>query len=320
MRAATRGAAARVARGLGALTLGLAGLMVAAPAYAAGQVTVSGTPDPSAPTQIVVKGSGYQVVQGGFGGVYVLFGTVSGAWQPSKGGKSGSNYKYVPDSATKDNAGYQAFVAFPGSSTASESEATLSADGSFTVTLTVPGAVITTNGGQVDCTKVQCGVFTIGAHGVVNANNEAFTPVTFKSAGSSGSSGASTPAGQSGSSSSTSSQPSSKSTAKAGSSSGTGSTGTSGSTVPGTTAGSSPSTPPDAGGTGVTALDGVPPAGAATDATTVLGESVEAASASTSGASSGGNGPLLAAAGAAVVLLAGGGGTLWWRLRRKATS
>ncbi|MDN5745914.1 MAG: hypothetical protein L0H31_12415, partial [Nocardioidaceae bacterium] len=33
----------------------------------------------------------------------------------------------------------------------------------------------------VDCTKVTCGVITIGAHGVKNAANESFTPVRFTS-------------------------------------------------------------------------------------------------------------------------------------------
>ena len=37
----------------------------------------------------------------------------------------------------------------------------------------------------VDCRKVTCGVITVGAHGVANANNETFTPVTVGSLGTS---------------------------------------------------------------------------------------------------------------------------------------
>ena len=36
---------------------------------------------------------------------------------------------------------------------------------------------------QVDCSEVQCGIITIGAHGVDNANNESFTPFDFAASG-----------------------------------------------------------------------------------------------------------------------------------------
>ncbi|WP_162624810.1 hypothetical protein [Streptomyces cadmiisoli] len=167
------------------LTLALA-VVTAPAASAAGRVTMTpGTADPQYATKIRLHGSGFQSVKNGFGGVYVLFGTVSGDWRPSQGGKSGEDYVYVQDSETKDNRGYQRFVAFPGDPTAyAANGGTLKADGTWDATLVIPGAVFPAKGRdgsirQIDCRKVQCGVITIGAHGVSNAGNESFTPVDF---------------------------------------------------------------------------------------------------------------------------------------------
>ena len=41
--------------------------------------------DPTYATSLTVRGSGFQSVQNGHGGVYVFFGTVSGGWRPSAG-------------------------------------------------------------------------------------------------------------------------------------------------------------------------------------------------------------------------------------------
>lgn len=159
------------------------------PAAAEARVTVANefgeaTADTTYSTTLTVSGSGFQAVQGAMGGVYVFFGTVDGGWRPSKGGRSGVDFRYVPDSETQDNQGFQRFVAFPGSSTQAEAHTTMGADGSWTVTMTVPGPTFQTTGRSggvetVDCRKVTCGVITVGAHGVVNGNNETFTPVTF---------------------------------------------------------------------------------------------------------------------------------------------
>ncbi|WP_166133615.1 hypothetical protein [Nocardioides ochotonae] len=160
----------------------------APPAHAAGRVTVvndrgSAAIDDSYSTTLTVSGSGFQSVKGGHGGVYVWFGTVSGAWQPSKGGVSGEDYVYVPDSESKNNAGHQRYVAFPGSDTAASANGgSMSESGSWRVQLVVPGPVFQAVGRNgsvrtVDCREVTCGVITIGAHGVKNANNETFTPL-----------------------------------------------------------------------------------------------------------------------------------------------
>lgn len=162
--------------------------LFASPAHAAGSVTVDAAGqgaviDSTYSTELRVRGSGFQSVKGGHGGLYVWFGTVNGKWQPSKGGQSGVNYVYVPDKETKDNAGFQRYVAFPGSSTASAANGgVISAKGEWDVRLMVPGPefeAVGRNGEltRVDCRKVTCGVITIGAHGVKNANNETFTPV-----------------------------------------------------------------------------------------------------------------------------------------------
>ena len=74
--------------------------------------------DPTYATTLTVSGSGFQSVKGGHGGIYVFFGTVKPGWQPSKGGATGEDYFYVPDSEAKDNQGFQRYVAFPGSDTA----------------------------------------------------------------------------------------------------------------------------------------------------------------------------------------------------------
>ncbi|NLF04027.1 MAG: hypothetical protein GX593_03305 [Actinomycetales bacterium] len=160
-----------------------------APAHAAARVTIANElgdakADTTYSTEITVSGSGFQSVQGAFGGVYLFFGTVGDGWRPSKGGTSGKDFRYVPDTETQDNAGFQRFVAFPGSSTQSEAHTTMTADGAWTVTMTVPGPTFQTvgrSGGTetIDCRTVTCGVITVGAHGVTNANNETFTPVAF---------------------------------------------------------------------------------------------------------------------------------------------
>jgi hypothetical protein len=160
----------------------------AAPSYAAASVGIDNGGNgavisDSYSSTLSVSGRGFQSIQGGHGGIYVWFGTVNGTWRPSKGGTSGVNYKYVPDKESKGNKGFQRFVAFPGSDTASSANGgTISADGSWRVNLVVPGPsfqAVGRNGSveTVDCRKMTCGVITVGAHGVKNANNETFTPV-----------------------------------------------------------------------------------------------------------------------------------------------
>lgn len=165
-----------------------------APAQGAPRLSVSSelggvTAATAGPTRFDLQGSGFQVIDGGFGGVYIAFGWVNErTWRPSQGGKTGSDYRYVPDSETRGNQGYLGFIAFPGSSTEGEAHGTFSSSGSFSLSLNVPGARFTSqdrNGHSVtvDCTQVTCGFLTFGAHGVKNANNETFVPVNFQAGG-----------------------------------------------------------------------------------------------------------------------------------------
>src|SRR5690606_5764744 len=183
-----------IRRVLAVSALVLAGTFgTSAPALAAASVTVSG-PDgaaavPTAGGTVTVTGRGFTSVKAGFGGIYVAFGWVDdaagGSWRPSRGGITGQDYRYIPDSESRDNAGRLRYVAFPGSSTAAEANGgSLTEDGRFRVRLSIPGprfSATDRNGRtvEVDCTTVQCGVLTLGAHGVANADNETFTPVRF---------------------------------------------------------------------------------------------------------------------------------------------
>ncbi|GAB2466606.1 hypothetical protein [Xylanimonas ulmi] len=187
--------AGRLAAPLTATALALGALIAVAPAaQAAPQVSVTGADGQAqasadGPTTLQVSGHGFQSVPHGYGGIYVLFGWVSdpsgGSWRPSRGGSTGSDYRYVPDTQEADNAGHFRFVAFPGSDTEAQANGgTIAADGTWSTTLAVPGPRFATTDRDgapvdVDCTQVQCGVITIGAHGVVNAANETFTPVAF---------------------------------------------------------------------------------------------------------------------------------------------
>lgn len=163
--------------------------LVPSSAEAAARVAVSNEfgkaqADPTYATALTLRGNGFQSIKNGHGGVYVFFGTVKGTWRPSQGGQTGTNYLYVPDSEAKNNAGYQRFIAFPGSDTAGSAQGVIKADGSWSATITVPGAkfnAVDRDGKavSVDCLKVTCGIITIGAHGVKNARNESFSPVQF---------------------------------------------------------------------------------------------------------------------------------------------
>lgn len=192
---ARRGVAAvMLAAGLVAVFAGLLPGQPAPAAHAAGSVSVTvkdrpdlvAVADPAYLTEVTVAGSGFQSVQNGFGGLYVFFGWVDGgAWAPSQGGATGSTYRYVYDDEANP-VGYQLFVSFPGSSTEyAANGGELSADGSWSGTMKIPGSSFESydrNGDvtTVDCLAVQCGIITIGAHGVVNPSNESFTPISFR--------------------------------------------------------------------------------------------------------------------------------------------
>ncbi len=163
-------------------------LMPAGPASAAGSVSVSPAPSASGPTTVTLSGSGFQYQPNAPGGVYVFFGAVSdpagGSWSPSQGGKSGQSFAYA------STGGAQLLIAFEGGDSAEAANGMIRPDGTWSAQMTIPGSTFQATSGNphagqsaagetIDCTVVQCGIITIGAHGMWNANNESFTPISF---------------------------------------------------------------------------------------------------------------------------------------------
>lgn len=131
------------------------------------------------------------------GGVYVFFGWVApgGAWGPSHRGNGtngifGYTFSYPGEGGgeetREDDTGAIRFVSFSKhGESAAATDYHMDANGGWSTTITVRGAaygfvnVMTNQGSVVDCTQVQCGIFTIGGHGVSSRQNEIFTPINF---------------------------------------------------------------------------------------------------------------------------------------------
>lgn len=191
-----RSVAARAVRRARAVAMVVAVMLLAtlilgagtAPAHAASRVDVSENPRADGSTTVTLQGSGFQYQPNAPGGVYIFFGAVSdpgtNAWAPSQGGQSGSTFSYASTSGT------QLLAAFEGGSSAESANAVIRPDGTWTATMTIPGARFAASfgdphsgaaqtGSEIDCLQVMCGIITIGEHGAWNANNESFTPVSF---------------------------------------------------------------------------------------------------------------------------------------------
>ncbi len=140
--------------------------------------------DGSGPVTFTLNGYGFNpgpaVAPGaGSGGIYVGFGTKKDTesaetWRRSKGGSSGpvgfGDYTY----------GAPIFVAHQGTGDGDVADGVMQADGTWTVTATIPGSSLPSFfGDTIDCTLYECGFFSFGAHGAVNAANEAYTAVSF---------------------------------------------------------------------------------------------------------------------------------------------
>lgn len=132
-------------------------------------------------TKLTVKGTGFSK-NTNKSGLYVLFGYVTKF--PAAGGSLGTGYDYIDGGGASGQDG-QGFVAWPdNTATGGSATAKLSAtkNGSFTQTgLTASATFKGASTKQVDCLSgaVQCGVITIGAHGMKDAALETFTPVYF---------------------------------------------------------------------------------------------------------------------------------------------
>lgn len=133
-----------------------------------------------------------------FGGVYVFFGWVAdpGHFGPSirnssnNDGTFGATYAYPGDggdpSTRGDMGGAMRFVSFTaGGESGSATDYHMDENGNWSTSLVIFGASfatadpVTGETRTYDCTEVQCGVYTIGAHGNASATNEKFTPINF---------------------------------------------------------------------------------------------------------------------------------------------
>lgn len=152
------------------------------------------------PTTVTVTGRNYFIPPHTtptlFGGVYVLFGWVQpgGQWGPSArngvntNGQFGYTYTYAGESGggetRDDGTGRSRFIAFtPGGIDAEATPYHMDAAGNWSVTLTIPSSVYTWTdpatgrAATVDCSTVQCGIYTFGAHGRASSSNEQFAPI-----------------------------------------------------------------------------------------------------------------------------------------------
>jgi hypothetical protein len=195
---------------LGLVAVLTASQMALAPVPAAAQgPTLSVTPTVlvgNGPWTVNVAGSRYLVPPHApgtsvFGGVYLQFGWVrpTGGWGPSyrnannTDGQFGVTYHYPGeqgDGATRDDGtGTAKFIAFtPGGIDATATDIHMDPAGNWSTTLNIAAAIYTwidpaTGSPQtVDCRRVTCGVYTIGAHGKASRTNEQFVPLTFAAA------------------------------------------------------------------------------------------------------------------------------------------
>lgn len=137
-----------------------------------------------------------------FGGVYLFFGWVSDPnhFGPSlrnsdnNDGTFGHTYAYPGsggDAGTRDDGtGAIRLVSFTeGGESGAATDYHMDDQGNWATTLRIYGSTFTstvpTTGETLtfDCLQVQCGVFTIGAHGIASATNEKFFPITFTTEG-----------------------------------------------------------------------------------------------------------------------------------------
>ncbi|WP_125099935.1 hypothetical protein [Leucobacter chromiireducens] len=124
-------------------------------------------------SEIVISGTGYDPAKP----IYVGVGALAnhGApeeWRRSAGGQSGPDADY--------DYGVPRLVVANGSADADVADAEIGADGTWRLTVTIPGKDITSFfGGTIDCATAYCGIFSFGAHGKVAAANEAYVPIFF---------------------------------------------------------------------------------------------------------------------------------------------
>jgi hypothetical protein len=133
-----------------------------------------------------------------FGGIYLFFGWVQpgGQWGPSfksstsTQGLFGTSYSYPGEGGgaetRDDGTGTIRLISFTaGGESGTSTPFHMDGAGNWRSDLTIRGATYrytdlrTGASNTVDCRAVQCGVFTVGAHGKASRTNERFTPITF---------------------------------------------------------------------------------------------------------------------------------------------
>lgn len=201
------GAVASLLLGAGSIGVGPAGAQATCGGTSASP-SLTATPNVASPagaTTITVTGTNYLVPphqQGRslFGGIYLFFGWVApgGQWGPSWRatataanpwvGQFGATYSYPGEGGggetRDDGTGTIRLIAFTGGGMSGlETAFTMDCGGNWQTSLVVRGATFqwsdlaTGASNTVDCRVVQCGVFTIGAHGIASRTNEQFTPI-----------------------------------------------------------------------------------------------------------------------------------------------
>jgi hypothetical protein len=133
-----------------------------------------------------------------FGGIYLFFGWVQpgGQWGPSfksstsTQGLFGTSYSYPGEGGgaetRDDGTGTIRLISFTaGGESGTSTPFHMDGAGNWRSNLTIRGATYsytdlrTGASNTVDCRAVQCGVYTVGAHGKASRTNERFTPITF---------------------------------------------------------------------------------------------------------------------------------------------
>lgn len=136
-----------------------------------------------------------------FGGIYLFFGWVKpgGQWGPSAktsdsaNGLFGQTYSYPGEGGgaetRDDGTGAVRLISFTqGGESGDSTPFHMDGAGNWQSDLIVRGSkfnftdVMTGKAASVDCMVVQCGVFTIGAHGKSSRTNEQFHPINFTNA------------------------------------------------------------------------------------------------------------------------------------------
>jgi hypothetical protein len=133
-----------------------------------------------------------------FGGIYLFFGWVQpgGQWGPSfksstsTQGLFGTSYSYPGEGGgaetRDDGTGTIRLISFTaGGESGTSTPFHMDGAGNWQSNLTIRGATYsytdlrTGASNTVDCRVVQCGVYTVGAHGKASRTNERFTPIAF---------------------------------------------------------------------------------------------------------------------------------------------